>query len=246
MGIVGLGPVQGCAVGSLTTCAASGVPLLVAFLTLVAIVLLVLRYNLKRRDPPPGPQPPAPPPKPSPLQIKVSDVPGLKLSQFKDDLASFSALADLLTATILGLHGWRQLPSRHAGNRGIGGLFVREVQGGGGFECLVTQSLPNNAYYEPAVMTDSNLAGEIAHLFAIGALKKPLTEELKRGLHQGPPFFRKELWRHDLSSGLTTIFDVGARGELCSSATHSNARLVIAMHQSLEVFDRNSVYLGRS
>jgi hypothetical protein len=222
------------------------VPLLVALLTLVAIALLALWYNLKRAERPPAPPPPPPPAKPSPLQIKVSDVPGLKMSHFKGDLATFSAFADLLTATILGLHGWHQLPSRHAGNRGIGGLFVREVQGGGGFECLVTQSLPNNAHYDPAVMADANLAGEISHLLAIGALTKPQAEELKRGLQQGSPFFRKELWRHDVSSGLTTIFDVGSHGELCGSATHSNARLVIAMYQSVAAFDRNGVYLGRS
>jgi len=150
----------------------------------------------------------------------------------------------LHAAAILGSQGWKQLPSRYHGDRGIGGLFLREVRGGGGFECIATESLANGAPYEPAVMADTHLAGEIAQLYELGALSRQIADELMRGLHEGPSFFRKELWRHDLTSGLTTICDLGRKGEKGRSVTRSNARIIAALYLSLAAFDRHAVYLG--
>ena len=70
-------------------------------------------------------------------------------------------------------------------------------------------------------------------------------DELMRGLHQGASFFRKELWRHDLSSGLTTISELGRKGEKGRSVTRSNARLMSALYLTLTHFDRDAVYLGQ-
>jgi hypothetical protein len=251
---------QICASGSLTQCTLDAVPLLVAVLTITAIALLVIRFHLKRNEggqgqarppsPPPAPVrpvpgPPAPPPKPSPLQLRISDAPDLKLAQFMNDLRIQGAFADVLTAAILGSQGWKQLSSRYHGDRGIGGLFVREVRGGGGFECLATESLANGASFDPAVMTDAKLAAEIAQLYELGAMSRPVAEELMRGLHEGRSFFRKELWRHDLSSGLTTISELGRQGEKGRSVTRANARLASALYLSMAAFDREGVYLGR-
>lgn len=248
-----------CAAGSLT-CMLDAVPLLVAVLTMAAIGLLVLRFHLKRREggqgqakpPPPQPapvrpkpEPPAPPPKPSPLQLRITDAPDLTLAQFMNDLRIQGDFADVLTAAILGSQGWKQLPSRYHGDRGIGGLFVREVRGGGGYECLVTESLANGAHFNPAAMTDARLAGEIAQLYELGAISRPIADELMRGLHEGRSFFRKELWRHDMSSGLTTISELGRQGEKGRSVTRSNARLVSALYLSIAAFDRQGAYLGR-
>jgi len=245
-------------------------PLIIAVLFLVALALLGLRYYLKWREaaaappprprpepapvqpqpkpqptPPPRPQPaPPPPPKPTPLQVRFSDAPDLKLSQFREDQRIQNDFAHLLTAAILGSQGWKQLPSRYHGDRGIGGLFLREVRGGGGYECIATESLANGAAYEPAVMADTHLAGEIAQLYERGALSRQIADELMRGLHEGPSFFRKELWRHDLTSGLTIICDLGRKGEKGRSVTRSNARIIAALYLSLAAFDRHAVYLG--
>jgi hypothetical protein len=241
------------------------VPLVIAALTLIAVALLAYRYYLKRGEvgtappprprpvppqppaqPQPKPQPPAPPPprKPTPLQVRLSDAPDLKLAQFRDDPRIQNDFADLLTATILGSQGWKQVPSRYHGDRGIGGLFLRELRGGGGFECIATESRANSASYDATLMSDAHLAGEIAQLYELGALSRPLAEELMRSLHEGPSFFRKELWRHDLTAGLTTISELGRQGEKGRSVTRSNARLVAALYLSLATFDREAVYLG--
>lgn len=246
-------------------------PLVIAALFLVMLALLGLRFYLKRREaasappprprpepapaqpqpkpqpapqPKPQPAPPPPPPKPTPLQVRFSDAPDLKLSQFREDPRIQNDFAHLLTAAILGSQGWKQLPSRYHGDRGIGGLFLREVRGGGGFECIATESLANGAPYEPAVMADTHLAGEIAQLYELGALSRQIADELMRSLREGPSFFRKELWRHDLTSGLTTICDLGRKGEKGRSVTRSNARIIAALHLSLAAFDRHAVYLG--
>lgn len=197
----------------------------------------------------PKPAPPAEPkapPKPSPLQVKFSDPPDLKLSHFKGDTRIQNDFADLMTSTILSSQGWKQLPSRYHRDRGIGGLFLREVRGGGGYECLAVESASNGTNYDPASMADTKLAADIAQLYELGAFPKQTAEELMRGLHQGSSFFRKELWRHDLSSGLTTISELGRKGEKGRSLTRSNARLMAALYLSLTSFDRDAVYLGQA
>lgn len=141
--------------------------------------------------------------------------------------------------------GWKQLPSRYHRERGIGGLYLREVRGGGGYECLAIESLANAASYDAASMSDPKLAADIAQLYELGAFSKATADELMRGLHQGSSFFRKELWRHDLSSGLATISELGRNGEKGRSVTRSNARLVSALYLTLSHFDRDAVYLGQ-
>lgn len=185
------------------------------------------------------------PSKPSPLQLKIADAPDLTLADFNGDTDVQGDFGEVMTAVALASQGWKLLPSKLHARRGIGGLFVREVKGGGGYEGLATVTRTNTQAYEPAGMTDDRLAGDIADLYELGAFSKTTTDELLRGLQQGASFFRKELWRHDLSSGLTTVTELGRKGEKGRSVTRSNARLMTALHASLEGFDRNAAYLGR-
>mgnify|MGYP000184200039 CR=1 FL=1 len=193
---------------------------------------------------PKAPQP-RPPAKPTPLQLSLSDPPDLSLADFQGDNNIQGDFGEVMTAVVLGAQGWKQLPSKLQGRRGIDGLFVREVRGGGGYECLATETKTNSGGYEPKSMTDEKLAADIAALYEVGALSKTNADELLRALDQGASFFRKELWRHDLSNGMTTINELGRKGEKGRSVTRSNARLMAALHMSLERFDRRSVYLGR-
>jgi hypothetical protein len=186
-----------------------------------------------------------PPAKPTPLQLRISDPPDLRLSSFQGDLHAEGDFGDMLTSVLLASQGWKQLPSKLQRGRGIGGLFVRELRGGGGYECLASETKTNSAPYDAASMSDDKLAGDIGELYELGALNKTTADELERGLEQGSSFFRKELWRHDLSNGLTTITELGRKGEKGRSVTRSNARLVAALHMSLEHFDRHAVYLGQ-
>lgn len=194
---------------------------------------------------PQRPQEPRAPAKPAPLQLRVADPPDLTLADFNGDTNVQGDFGEVVTAVALAGQGWKLLPSKLQGRRGIDGLFVREVKGGGGYECLATETKTNGAAYDGAAMSDERLATDIADLYELGAFPKSTADELLRGLAQGASFFRKELWRHDLSSGLTTITELGRKGEKGRSVTRSNARLMAALHASLERFDRRSLYLGR-
>jgi hypothetical protein len=185
------------------------------------------------------------PAKPTPLQLRVADPPDLTLADFNGDTDVQGDFGEVMTAVVLAGQGWKLLPSTLQGRRGIDGLFVREVKGGGGYECLATETKTNGAAFDAASMSDERLAADIADLYELGAFPKATADEMLRGLAQGASFFRKELWRHDLSSGLTTITELGRKGEKGRSVTRSNARLMAALHASLERFDRRSLYLGR-
>jgi hypothetical protein len=200
--------------------------------------------------PPPGGKPPPPdtrpPAKPSPLKFRVSDPPDLKRASFQGDGQAQGDFGELVTAAFLASQGWKQVPSKLHGGRGIDGLFLREVRGGGGFECLATETKTNSSHYDAASMSDDKIVDTIAELYEIGAFDKAAADELARGLRQGASFFRKELWRHDLATGLTTISELGRNGEKGRSITRSSARLIGALYMSLEYLDRGSVYVGQA
>jgi len=196
-------------------------------------------------QPEPAAPKPSAPAKPAPLQLALSDPPNLTLADFQNDNNVQGDFGEVMTAVALSAQGWKQLPSKLQDRRGIDGLFAREVRGGGGYECLAIETKTNSGNYDPAQMSDAKLAADITGLYEVGALSKANTDELLRALGQGPSFFRKELWRHDLTNGMTTITELGRKGEKGRSVTRSNARLMAALHMSLKRFDRRSVYLGR-
>jgi hypothetical protein len=190
------------------------------------------------------PPKPVPSAKPTPLQLRVEDRPDLRLADFRGDLGLEGDFGELLTSAYLSSQGWKQLQSKVHGGQGIDGIFVRELRGGGGFECLAVEGKTNGASYSSTSMSDEKLEADIARLYELGALTKTEADELLRALAEGPSFFRKELWRHDLSSGLTTVTELGRKGEKGKSVTRSNARLMSAMYLALEQFDRGALYLG--
>lgn len=193
-------------------------------------------------------QPPRQPAKPTPLQLRVEDRPDLKVTHFAS-AETQNDFGALLTDVILTIEGWKKLETKFgAGGQGIDGLFVREVRGGGGFEALAVETRTNEAAFDPASMSDAKLEKDLSALYAQGAFGKSLNEtvanELIRGLRNGPPFFRKELWRHNLSNGMTAITQLGANGEQRASILRSHARLVAGSYVSLKQIDRGGVYLG--
>jgi hypothetical protein len=192
---------------------------------------------------------PSAPAKPTPLQLQIVDAPNLAHGDFTNTNTQ-GDFGETLTDVILTLEGWKKVDSRFDnGGQGADGLFVREVRGGGGFEVLAVETKINESPYAPASMSDDKLEKDLNSLYAQGAfgkmLNETMTKELIRGLRNGPPFFRKELWRHSLSSGMTAITSLGRNGEQKSGTMRSHARLISGLYLSLKQLDRSSVYLGR-
>jgi hypothetical protein len=192
---------------------------------------------------PKEPKKPPQPAKPSPLQLSFRDRPDLKASDFVRNGAQ-SDFGEMLTNLILAQDGWKKLPSKFVNGSGIGGLFAREVRGGGGFEILAVETRTNNAVFDAAALSDVKLARDLGELYDAGAIGKAMVDELIRGLTNGAPFFRKELWRHDLGSGVTTITPF-AQGEAKAGSARSYARLMAAAHMSLTQMDRDATYVGQ-
>jgi hypothetical protein len=263
-----------CSSGDLLGCAVSNVPWIVGALSVVVVFLIALRYGLsylgRLRGParavpiaaPSAPkvvpigsplQPPLPkeekrqPEKPTPLQLRVTDAPDLRVTDFAD-VRTRADFGELLTDVILTADGWKKLESKLATGGGVGGLFVREVRGGGGFEALAVQTLTNEIAFDPGVMSDAVLERALSSLYAQGAFGRAINDamanELIRGLRNGPPFFRKELWRHNLSNGVTAVTQLGADGEPKASTMRSHARLIAGAYASLKQFDRGAFYVG--
>ncbi len=259
-----------CGSGNLLGCAVSNVPWIIGALFVVVVLLIALRYGLSYLERVRGParaastaapavpkivpigsplQPPLPkeekrqPAKPTPLQLRVTDAPDLRVTDFSD-VKTRSAFGELLTDVILTADGWKKLAS----GGGVGGLFVREVRGGGGFEALAVQTLTNEIANDPGAMADVVLERALSSLYAQGAFGRAINDavanELIRGLRNGPPFFRKELWRHNLSNGVTAVTQLGPDGEPKSSTMRSNARLIAGAYASLKQFDRGAFYVG--
>jgi hypothetical protein len=274
----GLKPVA-CDSGTIYGCAIADVPWVIAGLVGVAVLLLLFRLGLALRErwtgaPAPAPvknevplsrradavepgrplQPPPTPPekkqtqKQTPLQLRFADTPDLGATDFSTSQVQ-GDFGEMLTDAILAHEGWKKFASKFGGGRGIDGLFVREVRGGGGFEALAVETKTNLAHYDPSSMSDAKLERDIGALYAEGAFGRSVNEatarELIRGLKSGPPFFRKELWRHDLSSGVTTVTQLGPGGELRGGTARSHGRLMAALAIALKQIDREGRYFGQ-
>ena len=189
---------------------------------------------------------PAPGPKKSvPLKLSLRDFRGLRLADFRNDGRALRDFGELVTVATLAAEGWKKLPSKLQGGQGLDLLLVREVRGAGGYEARAIEVKTNKATYNPATMSDARVQAALGHLHDIGAFDTATFEQLNRGVEQGPPFFRKEVWRHQLDSGVTTVSDLDADGNKTAAQLRSSAHLMDALFQMIKQLDRNADYVDR-
>ncbi len=200
--------------------------------------------SARRPDPKPARRPQANS-KPAPLKLSLREFRGLRLADFRDDGRALRDFGELVTVATLAAEGWKKLPSKIQGGQGLDLLLVREVRGAGGFEARAIEMKTNNAAYDPAAMSDERVQSALGHLHDIGAFDEATFEELYRGVMQGPPYFRKEVWRHQLDSGVTTIWDLDEGGRKTTSQLRSSAHLMDALFQMIKQLDRNADYVDR-
>ncbi|GAA0533099.1 hypothetical protein FHS83_002884 [Rhizomicrobium palustre] len=150
---------------------------------------------------------------------------------------------ELLTAAILTQQGWRQLPSKiDAGGHGIDGLFIR--RGLIGWRVLITETKCNASSYRPAQLETAKLIRALGDLYAMGALDWATSDAIIRALKWRSPRVRKELWRHHLHIGHTTITRTNRLGVL---NRHPRKRDTAALMESLAMMigamDREGRYV---
>jgi hypothetical protein len=185
------------------------------------------------------------PKKSVPLKLSLRDFRGLRLADFRNDGRALRDFGELVTAATLAAEGWKKLPSKLQGGQGLDLLVVREVRGAGGYEARAIEVKTNKDAYNPATMSDARVQAALGHLHDIGAFETATFEQLHRGVEQGPPFFRKEVWRHQLDSGVTTVWDLDEDGNKTTSQLRSSAHLMDALFQMIKQLDRHADYVDR-
>jgi hypothetical protein len=219
---------------------------LVLLVILVGVAIAVRAKLIDWREP----EPPFPEPEPrsrresAPLDLCLPEFRGFRLADFHNNAHTMRDFGDLLTVAMLAGEDWIKVPSKPQGGHGIDVLVVREVEGG--YKARAIEVKVNNAPYNPATMSDDRLRAALGHLFDVGAFDDCTFDGLVNGLEQGPPFFHKELWRHNLHTGQTTVWDLDEDGEKTDSRSRSSAVLMDALFQVLKQFDRHADYVDRT
>lgn len=180
----------------------------------------------------------------SPLKLRPRDFRGLRLADFHNDARAMRDFAELVTVAALAGEGWKKIPSRIQGGQGLDLLFVREVKGAGGFEARAVE-VRTGGHHDGEALSDERVAGALGRLHDIGAFDAGTLEELLRGLWQGPPYFRKEIWHHQLDTGITTITEVDEEGERMTSQLRACSHLMDALYQMIKQLDRKADYVDR-
>jgi hypothetical protein len=180
----------------------------------------------------------------SPLRLSPRDFRGLRPADFHNDGRAIRDFGELVTVAALAADGWKKIPSRLQGGQGLDLLFVRELKEAG-YEALAVEVKTNTTVHTPESMSDENVAAALGRLHDAGAFDGASLEELLRGLWQGPPYFRKELWRHQLDNGETTIFELDETGQKVGSEKGDTLPLMDALFQVIKQFDRKADYVDR-
>jgi hypothetical protein len=179
-----------------------------------------------------------------PLRLSPHKLHGLHLADFHNDERALRDFGELVTVAALAADGWNKLPSRLQGEQGLDLLFVRPA-GEAGYEAVAIEVKTNSGAYNPETMSDERVAAALGRLHDAGAFDGAMLEELLRGLWQGPPYFRKELWRHQLDKGETLIFELDEAGRKIGSEKGDTLHLMDALFQVIKQFDRKADYVDR-
>lgn len=180
-----------------------------------------------------------------PLKLHLPDFRGLRLGDFRNDGRALRDFGELVTVATLAAEGWKKLPSKLQGGHGLDVLVVREVRGAGGYEARAIEVKTNKATFNPDTMSDARVKAALGHLHDIGAFDGGTLEHLLQGVDNGPPYFRKELWRHQLDTGVTTVSDLDERGHKISSQLRTSTHLMDALYQMIKQLDHNADYVDR-
>lgn len=150
---------------------------------------------------------------------------------------------ELLTAAILTQQGWRQLPSKiDPHGHGIDGLFIR--RGLFGWRVLITETKCNASTYRPAQLEIAKLIRALGDLYAVGTLDWKTSDAIIRALKWRSPRVTKELWRHHLHTGHTTITRTNRLGHLKPHTRQRDAvHLMESLAMMIEALDREGRYV---
>ncbi|XBQ17461.1 MAG: hypothetical protein ABL308_06155 [Oceanicaulis sp.] len=124
------------------------------------------------------------------------------------------SFGEALTILAMAREGWRPVNGKRGGGpQGIDGIFLRD--GPSGWEAVLIETKTGSSPYADRQMDDAKLMGDLDALYVETAseAEQAVYQALHDALQSGAPHVRKELWRHDLSTGSTQVTLLGRSGE---------------------------------
>ena len=118
------------------------------------------------------------------------------------DTHSKGNLGDVLTANRLKSRGYVDAPSKVTQIKGIDGVYLQHDDNGGLAEILVVENKVDTGTLAKGQMTDEWVNNNVVQMVAHPNEAVRHTGQLIR---DNPSLVRKQLWHHDLSSGVTRI-----------------------------------------
>ena len=124
-------------------------------------------------------------------------------------------LGDRLTRRRLTKRGYRKLPSKYDGVRGIDGVYVKQNAQGEIIEIRLVESKVDKSRLNPGPppqMSDEWIRQVCGKMLEQGSPEAADTARLLLA-HLDSPKLKRELWHHDLASGQTQVRPVDAHGK---------------------------------
>lgn len=137
--------------------------------------------------------------------------------EFRDSVAKGN-FGDSLTGIRLTAQGYGEEVSKIDGTHGIDGVYTRYANNGNLQEVLIVENKVDSGVLDPGQMTDTWIDEKVEKLIASGDSDMGHIGTL---IQKNPSLVRKQLWRHHLASGETTVSRLDPEAKETSVETYN-------------------------
>jgi hypothetical protein len=128
------------------------------------------------------------------------------------------------------LRGYSSLPSKHTGNQGLDHVFVQKNSRGKVKDIIIAETKADSSTYKPEQMSNEKIDNQIQKMKNSSDPEVRKTGEL---LEKNRNKIRKEHWRHNTSTGKSTVYEIGANGQIKSTkAVYNTKRVQRSIYQN--------------
>ena len=127
--------------------------------------------------------------------------------------ATKGTLGDAITARRLTGMGYQKVPSKYDIVHGIDAIYAKWKAPGVPGEILIVENKVDGGRLTSGQMSDEWVRDRLARLLESADDKsRAAIQSVIQAIEQAPELVRKELWHHDLASGVTTVHALDAAG----------------------------------
>lgn len=153
------------------------------------------------------------------------------------------AFGEALTIMLMAQDGWRAVNAKPGpGPQGIDGVFIKTE--GLGWRARLIETKTNSSGYTAASMADAKILADLDQLYLTTANPdlQTLYTALSAGIRNQAGHIRRELWRHQLSTGVCEITALGRDGRRRGHPALRTVKIEMeSLHAAVAELDRKSV-----